>query len=88
MISAWWYMTGVVVIAAILIIVPNDHQSLSYVFSETINSGFGDGTTSFGLAFLLVLGLGRCPQSRSRGLTHRPIRPKRPTARRGWRRPG
>jgi amino acid transporter len=59
MISAWWHMVGVVVIVAILIIVPNDHQSLSYVFTETVNnSGFGDGTTSFGLAFLLVLGLG------------------------------
>jgi amino acid transporter len=59
MISAWWHMVGVVVIVAILIIVPNDHQSLSYVFSETVNnSGYGDGTTSFGLAFLLVLGLG------------------------------
>ena len=58
MISAWWHMVGVVVIVAILIIVPNDHQSLSYVFTETVNnSGFGDGTT-FSLAFLLVLGLG------------------------------
>src|SRR6187551_98954 len=59
MISAWWHMAGVVVIVGILIIVPDNHQSLSYVFTKTINnSGFGDGTTSFGLAFLLVLGLG------------------------------
>ena len=59
MISAWWHMAGVVVIVAILIIVPDNHQSFSYVFTKTINnSGFGDGTTSFGLAFLLVLGLG------------------------------
>jgi amino acid transporter len=59
MISAWWHMVGVVVIVAILIIVPDRHQSLSYVFTETVNnSGFGDGTTQFGLAFLLVLGLG------------------------------
>jgi len=59
MISAWWHMAGVVVIVAILIIVPNEHQSLSYVFTQTVNnSGFGDGTTQFGLAFLLVLGLG------------------------------
>ena len=56
MISACWHMVGVVVIVAILIIVPDNHQSLSYVFSETVNnSGFGDGTTSFGFAFLLVL---------------------------------
>ena len=58
-ISAWWHMVGVVVIVGILIVVPDNHQSLSYVFTETINnSGFGDGTTQFGLAFLLVLGLG------------------------------
>ena len=38
MISAWWHMIGVVVIVAILIIVPNDHQSLSYVFTKTVNN--------------------------------------------------
>jgi amino acid transporter len=60
MISAWWHMLGVVVIVGILIIVPNDHQSISYVFSERVNnSGYGGSTTSFGsLAFWLVLGLG------------------------------
>ena len=59
MISAWWHMVGVVVIVGILIVVPDNHQSVSYVFTQTINnSGFGDGTTQFGLAFLLVLGLG------------------------------
>ena len=59
MISAWWHMIFVLVIVAILIIVPNDHQSVSYVFTETVNnSGYGGSTTSFGLAFLLVLGLG------------------------------
>ena len=48
MISAWWHMVGVVVIVGVLIIVPDNHQSLSYVFTETVNnSGFGDGTTSF-----------------------------------------
>jgi amino acid transporter len=60
MISAWWHMVGVVVVVGILIIVPNDHQSVSYVFSERINnSGYGGSTTSFStLAFWLVLGLG------------------------------
>jgi amino acid transporter len=60
MISAWWHMVGVVVIVGILIIVPNDHQSISYVFTERVNnSGYGGSTTSFGsLAFWLVLGLG------------------------------
>jgi amino acid transporter len=60
MFSAWWHMVGVVVIVAILIIVPDQHQSLSYVFTETINnSGFGGSTTSFSNpAFWFVLGLG------------------------------
>jgi amino acid transporter len=60
MISAWWHMVGVVVVVGILIIVPNDHQSVSYVFSERVNnSGYGGSTTSFStLAFWLVLGLG------------------------------
>src|SRR5438045_6798004 len=30
--SAWWHMIGVVVIVAIMIIVPDHHQSFSYVF--------------------------------------------------------
>ena len=44
MISAWWHMVGVVVIVGVLIIVPDHHQSLSYVFTETVNnSGYGGG---------------------------------------------
>ena len=60
MISAWSHMAGVAVIVGILIIVPNDHQSVSHVFSERVNnSGYGGSTTSFSsLAFWLVLGLG------------------------------
>ena len=46
-ISAWWHMVGVVIVVGILIIVPDQHQSLSYVFTETVNnSGYGGGTTS------------------------------------------
>jgi len=58
-VSAWWHMIGVAVVVGILIIVPNDHQSLSYVFTERVNnSGFGGDTTSFANpAFWLVLGL-------------------------------
>ena len=47
-ISAYWHMAGVVFIVGVLIIVPDQHQSLSYVFTETVNnSGYGDGTTAF-----------------------------------------
>ena len=60
MISAWWHMIGVVLIVGILIVVPDHHQSLSYVFTETVNnSGYGGGTTSFANpAFWFVFGLG------------------------------
>ena len=60
MISAWWHMIGVVFIVGVLIIVPDQHQSLSYVFTETVNaSGYGGGTTSWSNpAMWFVFGLG------------------------------
>jgi amino acid transporter len=60
MFSAWWHMIGVVVIVGVLIFVPDHHQSLSYVFTETVNnSGYGGTTTSFANpAFWFVFGLG------------------------------
>jgi amino acid transporter len=60
MISAWWHMIGVVVVVGVLIIVPDHHQSLSYVFTERINnSGFGGTTTAFSNpVFWFVFGLG------------------------------
>jgi amino acid transporter len=58
--SAYWHMVGVAFIVGVLIIVPDNHQSLSYVFTETVNnSGFGDGTTSWSNpVFWFVWGLG------------------------------
>jgi len=42
-ISVWWHVAGVGVIVALLVIVPNHHQSLSFVFGHRINnSGFGN----------------------------------------------
>jgi amino acid transporter len=60
MISAWWHMLGVAFIVLVLIIVPDRHQSLSYVFTETVNaSGYGGGTTSWANpAMWFVFGLG------------------------------
>ena len=57
-ISAWWHMVGVAIIVAVLIIVPDHHQSASYVFTKTINnSGFsGHGWSS--PVFWFVFGLG------------------------------
>jgi amino acid transporter len=53
-------MIGVVFIVGVLIIVPDQHQSLSYVFTETVNaSGYGNGTTSWSNpAMWFVFGLG------------------------------
>jgi amino acid transporter len=48
-ISAYWHMLGVLVIVAILLIVPDNHQSFGYAFTETVNAtGFGTGTENFG----------------------------------------
>jgi amino acid transporter len=53
-ISVWWHVAGVAVILGILIFAPDDHQSFSFVFGETINnSGFGDGMFWF---YVLPLG--------------------------------
>jgi amino acid transporter len=59
-ISAYWHMAGVAFIVIVLIVVPDRHQSLSYVFTETVNnSGFGGGTTTWSSpTFWFVWGLG------------------------------
>ena len=58
-ISVFWHVIGVAVIIVILIVVPDRHQSVDFVFTETINnSGFTDGSTSSGFFWLYVLPLG------------------------------
>src|SRR5262249_49267496 len=53
-ISVWWHVIGVAVIVAVLILVPDGHQSLSFVFGERINnSGFSDSMYWF---YVLPLG--------------------------------
>jgi amino acid transporter len=43
-ISVFWHVVGVAVIIAILVFVPDRHQSANFVFTDTINnSGFGHG---------------------------------------------
>jgi amino acid transporter len=60
MISAWWHMLGVAFLVLVMIIVPDQHQSLSYVFTETVNaSGYGNGVVGFTHpTFWFVFGLG------------------------------
>ena len=60
-ISAYWHMAGVAFIVLVLIIVPDNHQSVGYVFGEkTVNaSGYGSATDNFSSpAFWFVFGLG------------------------------
>jgi amino acid transporter len=53
-VSVWWHVLGVLIIVAVLIIVPDHHQSAGTVFSHTINnSGWGHNW----LWFVLLLGL-------------------------------
>ena len=57
-ISVGWHVLGVAVIIAILIFVPDTHQSADFVFTERINnSGFGDGVAG-GMFWFYVLPLG------------------------------
>jgi amino acid transporter len=57
-ISAYWHMAGVAFIVLVLIIVPDNHQSVSYVFTETINNSGFSGTGWGSIVFWYVFGLG------------------------------
>jgi amino acid transporter len=58
-ISVGWHVLGVIVIIAILVAVPDDHQSASFVFGERINnSGLHDGSTGNLGYWFLVLPIG------------------------------
>ena len=54
-VSVWWHVAGASIIVLILILVPDQHQSISYVFTERFNnSGFDGGSTS-GVPFWLAI---------------------------------
>ncbi len=58
-ISVGWHVLGVLVIIALLVFVPDQHQSADFVFTERINnSGFSDGSTATTFFWLYVLPLG------------------------------
>ncbi|NUR82640.1 MAG: amino acid permease [Nonomuraea sp.] len=55
-ISVWWHVAGAAVVVGILAFAPTKHQTLGFVFTETINnSGFSDSPATF---WLYVLPLG------------------------------
>jgi amino acid transporter len=55
-ISVGWHVIGVLVVIALLVFVPDDHQSADFVFTEKLNLvGFGDGgLSSLAFWFLVV----------------------------------
>jgi amino acid transporter len=58
-VSVWVHVLGVVVIILILIFVPDRHQSVDFVFTDTVNnSGFSDGSASNLFFWFYVLPLG------------------------------
>ena len=57
-VSAYWHMVGVLFIVLVLIIVPDHHQSFSYVFTQTINNSGFSGTNFGSIVFWYVFGLG------------------------------
>lgn len=53
-VSVWWHVAGVLAIVIVLILVPDGHQSFSFVFGHRINqSGFSDSMFWF---YVLPLG--------------------------------
>jgi amino acid transporter len=57
-ISAWWHMIGVAFIVFVLAIVPNHHQSFSFVFTKTLNSSGFSGHNFSSPVFWFVFGIG------------------------------
>src|SRR3954466_7548286 len=54
-VSVWWHVVGAAAIIAVLLLVPDQHQSFSYVFTERFNnSGYSDGSTNT-LAFWFAI---------------------------------
>jgi amino acid transporter len=58
-ISVGWHVFGVLIVIGLLVFVPDEHQSASFVFGERINnSGLHDGSTSNLGFWFLVLPIG------------------------------
>jgi amino acid transporter len=53
-VSAWWHMVGVLVAVVILGVVPDHHQSVSYVFTQTVNNTGFSGVSTHGIVFIYI----------------------------------
>ncbi|HEY6378704.1 MAG TPA: amino acid permease [Candidatus Dormibacteraeota bacterium] len=51
-ISVWWHVFGVLIIVGTLVIVPSQHQSFSFVFTERVN-----GTGFSSMIYVVLIGL-------------------------------
>jgi amino acid transporter len=56
-VSVWWHVVGAAVVILVLVFGPDSHQSMSFVFTETINNSglFGESGPGF-LFYVLPLG--------------------------------
>jgi amino acid transporter len=54
-ISVGWHVLGVAIIIGLLVFVPDDHQSFSFVFGERINNNGAFGGDTSGLGFWLIV---------------------------------
>lgn len=58
-ISVWWHVAGAAILVLVLIIVPDQHLSVSQVFTDKYNgSGWADGSTSSLVYFLAIIPFG------------------------------
>lgn len=54
-VSVWWHVVGATIIVLLLIIVPDQHQSFSYVFTERFNNSGYDGGSADGVTYWLLV---------------------------------
>ncbi len=58
-VSVWWHVAGAAFLVLVLIIVPDQHLSVSQVFTDTYNgSGWADGSTSSMVFFFAIIPFG------------------------------
>jgi len=57
-VSAWWHMLGVLFIVMVCAIVPDHHQSASFVFTKTLNASGFSGHNFSSPVFWFVFGIG------------------------------
>jgi amino acid transporter len=57
-ISVFWHVAGVAAIVLVLAFIPDTHQSVSFVFTETINNSGFSGSNFGSIVFWYVFGLG------------------------------